>query len=155
HKQIRTGARREQYPGRSSGIEAANRAFLDVQRSSREEVDAGQAGTEAYNVEATQDDGDARPADDDAVRAGHQNAGLRRLGADGDPLGDRDGAKAAGIKDIDLAGGRGLGDRTRERLAWCRAAAWVGVITDTRDPSASGLGVRRRDRQAQRECKAE
>ena len=62
--------------------------------------------------------------------------------ADGDRLGDRDGAEAAGVEYRDLATFRGLRDRARERLAWRRAAARVDVVTDPRHPGARRLGGR-------------
>lgn len=58
----------------------------------------------AFEVEAFQHDPVGRvTGDDDAVRSGHQHTGFDVIGADGNRLRDGHGAKAAGIKHVNLA----------------------------------------------------
>ena len=124
--------------------EVMDPAVDDVDLQSREDIDAIQSGSQPLDVEAFEDDRVGRPrADDDAIGAGHQYAGLEALRADRDRLGDGHGAEAAGIEHVDLAGRGGLGDRARKGLARRRAAARVGVVADAGDPGTSRLRVSR------------
>src|SRR5262249_54276935 len=108
-----------------------------------EEPDSVDAGAKALDIEATQDDIiiGAR-LNYDSIGAGHENARFESLGADRDRLGDRDGAEAAGIQNVDFAAGRGLRDRAREGLAWRGAATRIGIVTDAGNPSAGRLRLR-------------
>ena len=92
------------------------------------------------------------PQDDRIIGAGvHNHGGIRQ--GEKDPregagavnrhaLGDGDSSEAARIENGDLAGGRGLGNRSGEGFAGSSPAAGIGVITDTGNPRARGLRVR-------------
>jgi hypothetical protein len=77
--------------------------------------------------------------DDDAVGQRGEDSGVRGRAVDGDRLGNRHGTVASRIKDGDLAAGRGLRDRSRERLARRRPAAGIGVVSHARHPGSSRL----------------
>ena len=64
-----------------------------------------------------------------------QHARLETLRRDGDRLGDRYGAKTAGIEDVYFSAGGGLGNRARERFAWriC-AKSLVLIVSQTLQP---------------------
>ncbi len=93
-----------------------------------------------------------------------QRHNVARTGADGDtgsgtgqnagyltgPAVDRNGfsnrhasERTIRVEGIDLAAGSGLCDRAGEGLAGCGAAARIGVVSGSRDPSTSSLRVRR------------
>ena len=106
--------------------------------------------------EVAQDDRSfAAGVDDDAVRAGGEDAAGHAVAVDGDRLGDRDGAEAARIEDVDLAAGCGLRDRAGERLAGRRAAARVDVVADAGDPGAGRLRVGGPDAKYRYRCSGE
>ena len=115
-----------------------------VQRQAGEEADTIQTAADAIDGEILQHDlRGRRRVDDDAVDQSREDAAAAgRAAVDGDGLGDRDCAEAAGIECIDLAAGCGLADRARERLARGRAAAGIGVVTHARHPGARRLRLR-------------
>jgi hypothetical protein len=67
----------------------------------------------------------------DSVRSGIQDRTGDAVAVDRDRLCDREGTEAAGIKAIDFAIQRGLGNGTCEGLAGRGATAGIGVISHT------------------------
>jgi hypothetical protein len=84
-----------------------------------------------------------RGIDDDAVdaRTRYEHATLRVVAHDRQSFGYRDGAEAGRVKAVDFAANRRLGDRAREGLARCGAAARFDVVANAGNPRPRCLGM--------------
>ena len=113
--------------------EMIDRAFLDLHGAARDDGDTAQASAQPFKVEPPENDyvGGIWNVDNNAIGSRDEHAGLETFRRDGDRLGDRYGAEAARIENVDFSTGSGLGDGTGEGLTWRCAAAWIRVVADT------------------------
>src|SRR5260370_4637295 len=72
----------------------------------------------------------------------------------GNCLGDRNRPEATWIQDINFAVDRGLGDGAGKRFTWGRAAAWIGVVSNTGYPGTRRLRLSQRSKRKRedRDC---
>jgi hypothetical protein len=118
--------------GFDAGLEPKHSYILDDQHGAGHEVDSLESGAGAVDLQVTEchhDAGGVDVVDVNAVCAGAENTGLCPYAANRDRLGNRHGAKAAGIQHRNLPAGRGLRDGARKCLARSRATARIRVVS--------------------------
>src|SRR5262249_49403058 len=118
-------------------------AVLHKEGFTSQKPDAIDSASDTVDPEIPQDHHVRRSGlDNDAVGTANQYRGhLASAAVNCNSLGDSDRAVAGRIQGVNLTAQGGLGDGAGKSLAWCCAAARVGIVADARYPRTAGLPV--------------